>query len=127
MSPLRRVKDLLAKARIYVHCALNEHFGISIVEAMAAGCVPIVHNSGGAREIVTNSVGYKWDTVDEASRQIANLTQNDSLRKELSEAATARSELFRPEVFESGITKILDRFSGNRDDIIVQEGLRRPC
>jgi glycosyltransferase involved in cell wall biosynthesis len=127
MSPLRRVKDLLAKARIYVHCALNEHFGISIVEAMAAGCVPIVHNSGGAREIVTNSVGYKWDTVDEASRQIANLTQNDSLRTELSEAATARSELFRPEVFESGITKILDRFSGNRDDIIVQEGLRRPC
>lgn len=127
MSPLRKTKDLLAKAKIYVHCALNEHFGISIVEAMAAGCVPVVHNSGGAREIVTNNVGYKWDTVDEASRQILNLTRDDSLTRELSDAATARSEQFRPEIFESRMRKILDQFSRDRDDIIGLEGSQRPC
>ncbi|HEX9239881.1 MAG TPA: glycosyltransferase, partial [Candidatus Bathyarchaeia archaeon] len=39
LSPLRKVKDVLGRAMAYVHCAENEHFGITIVEAMAAGCV----------------------------------------------------------------------------------------
>jgi alpha-1,2-mannosyltransferase len=110
MSPLRRVKDLLAKAKIYVHCALNEHFGISIVEAMAAGCVPVVHNSGGPREIVTDNVGYKWNTVEEASNLIMNLTEDDSLRRELSDASAARSKDFGPEAFESRLAKIFNEF-----------------
>src|SRR5207244_11868431 len=55
LAPLRKVKDILGKAKVYVHSALNEHFGITIVEAMAAGCVPVVHISGGARELVTTS------------------------------------------------------------------------
>ncbi len=110
LAPLRKVKDILGKAKVYVHSALNEHFGITIVEAMAAGCVPVVHNSGGAREIVTNSVGSKWDTVDEASKQIANLLEDDAVRGEFSKAAAARSKLFRPEAFESGLARVLSEF-----------------
>ncbi|HWY28046.1 MAG TPA: glycosyltransferase, partial [Candidatus Sulfotelmatobacter sp.] len=60
LSPLRKVKDLLGRAMAYVHCAENEHFGITIVEAMAAGCVPIVHDSGGPREIVGEDIGFRW-------------------------------------------------------------------
>ena len=110
LAPLRKVKDLLGRAKVYAHCALNEHFGITIVEAMAAGCVPVVHDSGGAREIVTNNVGYKWDTVSEATRQITNLIEDDALRRKFSQAAVARSSLFRPEAFESGMAKVLDEF-----------------
>jgi alpha-1,2-mannosyltransferase len=110
LSPLRKVKDLLGKAKVYVHCALNEHFGITIVEAMAAGCVPVVHNSGGAREIVTSDVGHKWETVDEASTQIRNLIESDAMRRGLSKAAIARSRLFAPEEFESGIARVFSEF-----------------
>jgi glycosyltransferase involved in cell wall biosynthesis len=110
IAPLRKVNDILGKAKVYVHCALNEHFGITIVEAMAAGVVPVVHNSGGAREIVTDSVGYKWGTLDEASKQIASLIENDSLRRRLSEASTVRSRLFGPGAFESGLAKVLGEF-----------------
>jgi glycosyltransferase involved in cell wall biosynthesis len=110
IAPLRKVKDILGKAKVYVHCALNEHFGITIVEAMAAGCVPVVHDSGGAREIVTNSVGYKWDTVDEACTEIGNLMEDDSLRGVFSEAAAVRSRLFGPEAFESGLARVLAEF-----------------
>jgi glycosyltransferase involved in cell wall biosynthesis len=110
IAPLRKVNDILGKAKVYVHCALNEHFGITIVEAMAAGVVPVVHNSGGAREIVTDSVGYKWSTLDEASKQIASLIENDSLRTRLSEASTVRSRLFGPGAFESGLAKVLGEF-----------------
>jgi alpha-1,2-mannosyltransferase len=107
MSPLRRVRDVLARAKIYVHCALNEHFGITIVEAMAAGCVPVVHNSGGPREIVTAGVGYRWSLVPEAVTQISNLVENDSLRRKFSEAAVTRAERFGPEPFETSLGKVL--------------------
>jgi alpha-1,2-mannosyltransferase len=107
LSPLRKVKELLGRAMAYVHCAENEHFGITIVEAMAAGCVPIVHDSGGPREIVTSEVGFRWPNLSAAARQITTLGENDNLRRELSLAATARAKLFGPDVFESQMMKVL--------------------
>ncbi|TMI06376.1 glycosyltransferase family 4 protein [Candidatus Bathyarchaeota archaeon] len=110
VAPLRKVKEMLGQAKVYVHCALNEHFGITIVEAMAAGCVPVVHNSGGAREVVTNNVGCKWNTPAEAVSQISNLIKNDVLRREFSKAAAARSKMFGPKVFELGLGSVLREY-----------------
>jgi alpha-1,2-mannosyltransferase len=107
MSPLRRVTDLLARAKIYVHCALNEHFGITIVEAMAAGCVPVVHDSGGPREIVPEEVGYRWESVDEAVGQVSRLVHNESERAGFSAAARLRAEQFAPSVFESRLEDVI--------------------
>jgi len=107
LSPLRKVRDILGRAMAYVHCAENEHFGITIVEAMAAGCVPIVHDSGGPKEVVTSDVGFRWSNLSVAARQIVMLAENDSLRRELSAAASVRARRFRPEVFESEMTRIL--------------------
>jgi glycosyltransferase involved in cell wall biosynthesis len=53
---------------------VGEHFGISIVEAMASGCIPIVHNSGGMREFVP--VKYRYETVQDAADKI-NSAIND--------------------------------------------------
>ena len=107
LSPLRKAKELLGRAMAYVHCAENEHFGITIVEAMAAGCVPIVHDSGGPREIVSSDVGFRWRDLAVAARQITILAENDQLRGELSAASSSRAWEFRPEVFESEIARVL--------------------
>src|SRR5690348_11024217 len=71
VSPLRKVSELLGRAKVYVHCAKNEHYGITIVEAMAASCVPVVNDSGGPREIVSNEVGFRWSQIDEAVGQVS--------------------------------------------------------
>ena len=43
-----------------------EHFGMTTVEAMSAGSIPIVVNKGGQREIVTAGFnGFLWETIDE--------------------------------------------------------------
>lgn len=42
-----------------------EHFGITTVEAMSAGCIPVVINKGGQTEIVTDECGFKWDSLKE--------------------------------------------------------------
>ncbi len=43
-----------------------EHFGITTVEAMAAGCIPVVVSAGGLKEIVTHGKdGYLWKNPKE--------------------------------------------------------------
>ena len=111
LSPLRKVRDILARAKVYVHCAKNEHFGITIVEAMAAGCVPIVHDSGGPREIVTDDVGYRWRASPEAVGQISGLFEDEELRQRLSKSASTRAHMFRPEAFESGFRRVLKDYA----------------
>jgi glycosyltransferase involved in cell wall biosynthesis len=80
--------ELLKRAKIYLHTMVGEHFGISIVEAMALGCVPIVHNSGGMREFVPEQ--YRYETLQEAASKIDNEVSKWSTReademKEISE------------------------------------------
>ncbi|MCW4016270.1 MAG: glycosyltransferase, partial [Candidatus Bathyarchaeota archaeon] len=54
----QQIKQILESAKIYFHPTVNEHFGISIAEAMAMGCIPVVHNSGGVKEFVPDNYRY---------------------------------------------------------------------
>jgi glycosyltransferase involved in cell wall biosynthesis len=57
--PFRQLSDLYSRAGYLVHAMgygrespfQTEHFGYVAVEAMASGCQPLVHDSGGCREI----------------------------------------------------------------------------
>jgi glycosyltransferase involved in cell wall biosynthesis len=50
--PYNAVIQELLKAKIYIFPGINEHFGITTVEAMLLGAIPLVHKSGGQLEIV---------------------------------------------------------------------------
>jgi glycosyltransferase involved in cell wall biosynthesis len=67
-APRPQLENTLRKAKVYLHTMVGEHFGISIVEAMAMGCIPIVHNSGGMKEFVPDR--YRYETLHEAARKI---------------------------------------------------------
>lgn len=62
------MKQILKNAKIYLHTMIGEHFGISIVEAMAMGCLPVVHNSGGAKEFVPAQ--WRYENMQDAARKI---------------------------------------------------------
>jgi len=64
----QNMKTILKNAKIYLHTTAREHFGISIVEAMAMGCLPIVHNSGGVKEYVPENLRY--EDIHDAARKI---------------------------------------------------------
>jgi alpha-1,2-mannosyltransferase len=66
--PAKQKLELLARAKVYLHTMVGEHFGISIVEAMASGCIPIVHNSGGMKEFVPAK--YRYETLQDAADKI---------------------------------------------------------
>jgi len=66
-APRQDIKSILGKAKVYLHTTKMEHFGMSIAEAMAVGCLPIVHNSGGAPEFVPEQ--YRYETLREAAEK----------------------------------------------------------
>ncbi|XP_035825053.1 GDP-Man:Man(3)GlcNAc(2)-PP-Dol alpha-1,2-mannosyltransferase isoform X2 [Aplysia californica] len=47
--PFSELKQLLAESLVSLHTMWNEHFGICVVEGMAAGTVMLAHDSGGPK------------------------------------------------------------------------------
>lgn len=48
-APYAQLKDQLRMAHAGLHTMWNEHFGIGVVELMAAGVITIAHNSAGPK------------------------------------------------------------------------------
>ncbi len=85
-----------------------EHFGIVTVEAMSAGCVPVVIRRGGQGEIVEHGVsGFLWNTLDELESYTARLIADPDLCARMSAAARARSSRFDRKAFIGSFRTIL--------------------
>lgn len=85
-----------------------EHFGISTVEAMGSGAVPIVINAGGQREIIENGKnGYLWDTLEELSDRTMSLIKNEKLLEEISIKAIERARIFGKDNFCESLRNII--------------------
>jgi glycosyltransferase involved in cell wall biosynthesis len=114
------VKNELARARIFWHAAgygedegdhpeRSEHFGIATVEAMAAGCVPVVIAKGAQPEIVEHGVnGFVWRTLDELQAYTRRLTDDEALWRRMSDAARARARTFGREALVGRFLTLLE-------------------
>ncbi len=118
--PYARLKQYYRLAKIYWHAAgfgedlaknpqKAEHFGITTVEAMAAGVVPLVFHAGGQIEIVDeNKNGYFWKTEDELTTKTLKIMKDDSLRQQISQEAVYRANDYSPPVFYEKLKRIID-------------------
>lgn len=111
----KKLINLYGESSIYWHAAgfketdptKMEHFGIAVVEAMAAGCVPVVVNQGGLREIVTSGEdGFRWDNIRELQESTKGLITNTSLLQEMSKQAIKSAERFNKNSFIENIRKL---------------------
>jgi glycosyltransferase involved in cell wall biosynthesis len=84
-----------------------EHFGMSVVEGMSAGCVPIVIEKGGHKETVRNGEnGFLWNSVSELQELTQSIASDERRRKQIAEQAEKDSQKFSIETFEKSISKI---------------------
>lgn len=90
------------------HPENQEHFGITTVEAMSAGVVPIVINSAGQREVVQDGKnGRLWDTVDELVQITKEVIKDTAQRKKLSTAAAKSSKRYSRQNFVNRLDEII--------------------
>jgi glycosyltransferase involved in cell wall biosynthesis len=80
-----------------------EHFGITVVEAMAAGCLPLVHAYGGPAEIVTPGYdGWTFESSDELVELTSQLTTLPELAlAEMRARGSTRARAFTSDVFQA--------------------------
>lgn len=92
------------------HPELAEHFGISTVEAMGYGAVPVVIATGGQKEIVTNGKnGLLWSTREELYKKTKELAKDEKLWQELSRNAIIRAKDFSEEKFCENVCELITR------------------
>jgi alpha-1,2-mannosyltransferase len=91
----------------------NEHFGIGIVEMMAAGLVVIAHDSGGPKSdiVVPGLTGYLASNEHDYARlmyQVLKDGPDSETNLRIRDAASASVCRFSDEVFESSFHRIFD-------------------
>jgi glycosyltransferase involved in cell wall biosynthesis len=75
-----------------------------VVEAMAAGAVPIVYNAGGHREIVKNGEnGFLWGSIHELIKKTSELIP---VKKSISKNAVESAQKYSYANFENNIKKL---------------------
>ena len=80
----------------------NEHFGIAVVELMAAGLITIAHDSGGPKMdiIQPGMTGYLANTAEEYTNQLNYVFNNLETFEKLKQKARDSVMQYSDEKFE---------------------------
>ncbi|XP_034187021.1 ALG11 alpha-1,2-mannosyltransferase isoform X1 [Osmia lignaria lignaria] len=114
--PYSELTSELQRATIGLHTMWNEHFGISIVECMAAGLIMVAHASGGPKAdiIVTqpgSQNGFLASEAEEYAKIIAHIiNMNPEERTAIRMVARASVNRFSDEVFEREFLRTIEPF-----------------
>ena len=105
--PEEEKKRMLLESKFFLHTLRNEPFGISTVEAIAAGCIPVVHDSGGQKEIVPFE-SLRFQNSAEAVAKIQKLL--DSRPEEFTGILKGNLNKFAATVFREKMTLLIQKY-----------------
>ena len=120
-APGSDLADLYARASIFWHATglgedperdpnRMEHFGISVVEAMSAGAVPVVLGEAGPAEIVEpGRSGQHFSDLDELVATTVALIDDEVERARLSAGAVERAAYFGLDQFADRLEAVVAR------------------
>ena len=71
---LDKLISIIRESRVYFHPMVGEHFGMAVLEVMAAGLIPVVPNEGGIIEFVPKK--YQYQSIEHAAEIIMYVFNN---------------------------------------------------
>ncbi len=120
-APFDELKRLYEEATIYWHASGHgenenknpirfEHFGITTVEAMAAGCVPVVIAKAGQLETVEHGQsGFLWNSLPELDSYTLQVINDPILHTSLQQGAITRARAFDQDSFKRRLLELISR------------------
>ncbi|XP_012251967.2 GDP-Man:Man(3)GlcNAc(2)-PP-Dol alpha-1,2-mannosyltransferase [Athalia rosae] len=115
-APYSELVKELQEGTIGIHAMWNEHFGIGIVECMAAGLIMVAHASGGPKaDIVetqrSSQTGFLAENPEEYAKIMAYImSMHAKDRDGIRTAARASVNRFSSENFETEFTRAVEPF-----------------
>lgn len=114
--------DFLRRAYAYIHITDREHFGISVVEAMAAGTPVIVPKSSGSWIDVVNmdnNYGLGYSDYFELENCIKKIVNDENMWIKLSRNARRRAKRFSRDRFHKEISRytelVISKLTGDEE------------
>ena len=116
---LKEIKGLYGRAKIFWSATgfgvdenkepkRVEHFGITTVESMAAGCVPLVFSAGGHKEIVVDGEsGFLWRRSGDLLNKTKKIIDDKKLLRALSLKAREDSKIYEIDRFDAEVGKVI--------------------
>ena len=109
------IMEEFSKAKIGIHTMIDEHFGINLIEMMAAGLILVTHNSAGAKDDILKNEGEKPGfLVNNENEYIAQieeiLVRYDEIKGQIINCSTKRAEKFSDEAFKDQFLMRLKEF-----------------
>ena len=97
---------------------IAEHFGITLIEMMAAGLILVTHNSAGAKDDILvpsedgTKPGFLVENEDDYVNQIEEILirYDDIMRRQYVPASRKRAEKFSDEAFKEQFISELNEF-----------------
>ena len=120
----KELADIFSRAYIFWHGAgmgedekrhpeKFEHFGITTVEAMASGCIPVVINKGGQTEIIENGKdGFLFESWDGLKKITLKICSGKMDIGGIREEALKGCKKFSNSNFEKSLLSILSEEAG---------------
>jgi glycosyltransferase involved in cell wall biosynthesis len=104
-ASLEKIHRLYSKSKIFIQAkgekinedkypALLEHFGMTVVEAMSYGCVPLVLDKGGYRETVDKTNGFRFRDIASAKYSLLEILRNKQKLSAMSKNSIVKSKKF---------------------------------
>ena len=100
--------EAVSSSKVYLHAA-DEPFGIAVVEAIAAGCVPIVPNRAATVETVPFGE-LRFDTEEEAAAKVRAAA--DGRYDEYLPRLAEHADRFSEEVFAKSVNRMVCKAAG---------------
>jgi len=102
-SPLRARPELLEESRVFLYTGSEPGIVLSVVEGIAAGCIPLSPKGVGAADIIEASgEGFTYSTIEDAVGKIRKILETNYTEQEIYRISK-KANLFAPKVFENHI------------------------
>ena len=125
--PFSKLKKLYSEAKIYWHltgitmpaeAGAQEHFGMTTVEAMSSGCVPVTLATGGQPEIIKDGEsGFLVKNTKELKKATETIIESKTMMKYMSKNAIERSKDFDEKVTAKQFYSVISKT--NKVSIVI--------
>lgn len=110
-APFEKLLQGMSNSDVALHTMVNEHFGIVLVEFMAAGLITVAHDSGGPKfDIITDGVdGFLARDAIEFGEKLVKISRMDPKERQTMQTnAVTKSKRFSAQSFEERLIRLFE-------------------